>query len=56
MHLIPARQSRRVSEFEASLDYRVSSRTALAAQRTCLKKKKKKKNQERNKMIIFNGL
>jgi hypothetical protein len=37
-------RGRRISEFEASLVYRVSSRTASAIQRTHLKKNKKKKN------------
>jgi hypothetical protein len=44
-------RGRRISEFEASLVYRVSSRTARATQRNSVlknqKKKKKKKKKER---------
>jgi hypothetical protein len=45
------RQRRRISEFEASLVYKVSSRTAKAIQRNPFsknnkKKKKKKKNKD----------
>jgi hypothetical protein len=36
-------RGRRISEFEASLDYRVSSRTARAAQRNPVSKNQKKK-------------
>jgi hypothetical protein len=39
------RRGRRISEFEASLVYRVSSRTAKATQRNPVSKNKKKKNQ-----------
>jgi hypothetical protein len=39
-------RSRRISEFEASLVYRVSSRTARATQRNPVLKKLKKKNQQ----------
>jgi hypothetical protein len=38
-------RSRRISEFEASLVYRVSSRTARATQRNPVKKKKEKEMQ-----------
>jgi hypothetical protein len=38
-------RSRHISAFKASLDYRVSSRTARATQRPCLKKKKKKQRE-----------
>jgi hypothetical protein len=39
-------RGRRISEFEDSLVYRVSSRTARAAEKPCLEKKKKKKEEE----------
>jgi hypothetical protein len=39
-------RGRRISEFEASLVYRVSSRTARAIQRNPVSKKKKKKKKE----------
>ena len=44
MPLIKAlgKQSRQISEFEASLVYRMSSRTARATQRNPVSKKKKK--------------
>jgi hypothetical protein len=46
-------QGRQISEFEASLVYRVSSRTARAAQRNPVlketKKKKKKKKEKKRK-------
>jgi hypothetical protein len=50
-------QGRQISEFEASLVYRVSSRTARAAQRnpvlkeTKKKKKKKEKKRKRNDVL-----
>jgi hypothetical protein len=50
--LIPAleRQARQISEFEARLVYRVSSRTARAIQRNpVLKTKQNKKNKEKEK-------
>jgi hypothetical protein len=37
-------RGRGISEFEASLNYRMSSRTARATQRNPVSKKKKKKN------------
>jgi hypothetical protein len=37
-------RGRQISEFEASLVYKVSSRTARATQRNPVSKKKKKKN------------
>jgi hypothetical protein len=40
-------RGRRISEFEASLVYRVSSRTARAIQRNPASKKKKKKKRKR---------
>jgi hypothetical protein len=49
-------RGRRISEFEASLVYRVSSRTARATQRNPVsknqKKKKKRKKEKRNKNKI----
>jgi hypothetical protein len=42
-------RGRWISEFEASLVYRVSSRTAWATQRNPVSKKKKKKKKERKK-------
>jgi hypothetical protein len=48
---IPAleRQRQGISEFEASLVYRVSSRTARTTQRNPVSEKKKKKKKERKK-------
>jgi hypothetical protein len=44
MPLIPAlRRGRRIFEFEASLVYRASSRTARATQRNSVSRKKKKR-------------
>jgi hypothetical protein len=42
-------RGRRISEFEASLVYKVSSRTARASQRNPVSKKKKKKEKEKKK-------
>jgi hypothetical protein len=42
-------RDRRISEFEASLDYRVSSRTARATQRNPLSKEQKQKQKQNNK-------
>jgi hypothetical protein len=39
-------RGRRISEFKASLGYRVSSRTARATQRNPISKKKKKKERK----------
>jgi hypothetical protein len=39
-------RGRRISEFEASLVYRVSSRTARATEKPCLKTTKNKKQQQ----------
>jgi hypothetical protein len=36
-------RGRQISEFEASLAYKVSSRTARATEKPCLEEKKKKK-------------
>jgi hypothetical protein len=48
-------RGRRISEFEASLVYRVSSRTARATQKKTLSQKTKKakqnKNEKQNKTI-----
>jgi hypothetical protein len=41
---------RQISEFEASLVYRVSSRTARAAEKPCLEKPKKKKKKVERKI------
>jgi hypothetical protein len=52
MPLIPelGRQGRQISEFDASLVYRVSSRTAkIYTEKPCLKKKKKKKKKKNQK-------
>ena len=54
--MIPAlgrqRQGRQISEFEASLVYRVSSRIARAIQRNSASKKQNKKKRKRKKEII----
>jgi hypothetical protein len=42
-------RGRRISEFEASLVYRVSSRTARATQRNPVSKSKKQTNKQTNK-------
>jgi hypothetical protein len=42
-------KGRRISEFEASLVYRVSSRTARATQRNPVSKNKKKNKKKRKK-------
>jgi hypothetical protein len=42
-------RGRRISEFEASLVYRVSSRTARATHRETLSQKKEKKERERER-------
>jgi hypothetical protein len=42
-------RGRRISEFQASLVYKVSSRTARATQRNPVSKKKKKKKKEKKK-------
>jgi hypothetical protein len=42
-------RSRRISEFEASLVYRVSSRTTRAIQRNPVSKNKQTKNQKKPK-------
>jgi hypothetical protein len=42
-------RGRQISEFKASLVYRVSSRTARATQRDPVSKKQKTKNKKQNK-------
>jgi hypothetical protein len=42
-------RGRRISEFEASLVYKVSSRTARAIQRNPVSKNQKKKEEEKEK-------
>jgi hypothetical protein len=48
---------RRISEFEASMVYRVSSRTARATQRNPVSEKKRKKERKRKrkrkKVLLF---
>jgi hypothetical protein len=53
---------RRISEFEASLVYKVSSRTARAKEKPCLEKatkqnktKQKQTNKQTNKRSLFHG-
>jgi hypothetical protein len=51
MPLIPALwKGRQISEFEASLVYRVSSRTARATQKNPVSKNQKKKKKKRMNM------
>jgi hypothetical protein len=45
------RRGRQISEFEASLEYRVSSRTARATQRNPVAKKQKTKKQTKKKKM-----
>jgi hypothetical protein len=45
------RRGKRISEFEASLVYKVSSRTARAAQRNPVSKNKKQTNKQTNKRL-----
>jgi hypothetical protein len=45
-------RGRQISEFETSLEYRVSSRTAKAAQRNPVLKKNKKPNQTKQNKTI----
>jgi hypothetical protein len=47
--IIPAGRSRRISEFEASLVYRVSSRTARATQRNPVLKNQRKRETNRER-------
>jgi hypothetical protein len=45
-------RGRRISEFEASLVYRVSSRTARATQRNPVSKNQKKKERKKRKLLL----
>jgi hypothetical protein len=45
-------RGRQISEFEASLVYKVSSRTARAIQRNPVSEKKKKKEREREREMV----
>jgi hypothetical protein len=45
-------RGRRISEFEASLVYRVRSRTARATQRNPVSKKKKKKKKKKKEIKL----
>jgi hypothetical protein len=45
-------RGRRISEFEASLVYRVSSRTARATQRNPVSKEKKKKKERKKPRLL----
>jgi hypothetical protein len=58
MPLIPAlgRQRQRISEFEASLVYRVSSRTDRAIQRNSVSKNKQTKQYALQVMLIIIGV
>jgi hypothetical protein len=44
-------RGRRISEFEASLVYKVSSRTARASEKPCLEKRKQNKTNKQTKRI-----
>jgi hypothetical protein len=46
-------RGRRISEFEASLVYRVSSRTARATQRNPVSKNQKKKKKKKKVLILL---
>jgi hypothetical protein len=46
-------RGRQISEFEASLVYKVSSRTARATEKPCLEKPKTKPNQTKNKKTLW---
>jgi hypothetical protein len=48
-------RGRWISEFEASLVYKVSSRTAWATQRSPVSKKTKTKNKKKKKIVITHG-
>jgi hypothetical protein len=45
-------RGRQISEFEASLVYRVNSRTAKATQRNPVSKKQKQKQRQKNKKRV----
>jgi hypothetical protein len=46
-------RGRWISEFETSLFYRVSSRTAMATQKNIVSKKKEKEIKAKNKQIML---
>jgi hypothetical protein len=46
-------RGRQISEFEASLVYRVSSRTARATEKPCLEKQKQTNKQTNKKVFSF---
>jgi hypothetical protein len=46
-------RGRRISEFEASLVYKVSSRTARATQRNPVSQNQKKKKKNKCKVMVF---
>jgi hypothetical protein len=46
-------RGRRISEFEASLVYKVTSRTAMAIQRNPVSKNKKEKKKKKKKKICI---
>ena len=48
-------KGRRISEFEASLVYRVSSRTARATQRNLVLKKQKNKKEKKKEYELIKG-
>jgi hypothetical protein len=50
-HAFNPSRGRRISEFEASLVYKVSSRTARAIQRNPVSKKPKKKKKRKKKSL-----
>ena len=52
----PGGRGRRISEFEASLVYRVSSRTARTIQRNPVLKNQKKKKKKKKKKIKNNKI
>jgi hypothetical protein len=49
-------RGRRISEFKASLVYRVSSRTARATQRNLVSKKQKQKTKQKKEVNLHNIL
>jgi hypothetical protein len=46
-------RGRQISEFEASLVYKVSARTARATQRNPVSKKQNKTNKQTKKYVLF---
>jgi hypothetical protein len=50
---LPALGRQRKTEFEASLAYRASSRTAKATEKPCLDKQNKQTNKQTNKQKVF---